>query len=37
MHPDTLCKCIIQKARNEDRRDLWNDIFDLYWRTAFSD
>lgn len=36
MHPDTLYKYIIQKARGKDRRDVWNDIFNLYWRTAFN-
>jgi len=36
MHPDTLCEYIVQKARGEYRRDVWNDIIDLYWRAAFS-
>lgn len=33
---DTLCEYILQKARGEDRRDVWNNIFDLYWRAVFS-
>lgn len=33
---DTLCEYILQKARGEDRRDVWYDIVDLYSRAVFS-
>jgi len=36
MHPDSLCQYIVQGARGNDRSDVWWDIFDLYWRAAFS-